>query len=207
MTGITIFMEGGGAGALGRAAIRRGMSDFLASTRSAAQRKKIPWKLVPCGSRGNAFRRFREALEHARGSMATVLLVDAEAIVTTVDPRVHLQNQDGWDLTGAPVEAVHLMVQVMETWIVADPTALARYYGQGFAKGKLPRRANLEDEPKERVLHALKEATRRTTKRDYHKVEHASVLLGRIDPLWVQERCPHCKRLFEALRRIIAAAS
>lgn len=203
--GITIFMEGGGS-ALGSAAIRQGMGDFLASVRGAAQKKRITWKLVPCGSREDTFARFRDAVVQARESMAHILLVDAEAVVTGTDPRIHLRNQDGWDLTGVPVDAIHLMVQIMETWIVADPKALTEYYGRGFVEAKLPKRANLEEEPKKRVLDALKDATRRTAKRDYDKIKHAAKLLGRIDPERVQARCRHCKRCFEALERIVAAA-
>ena len=36
----------------------------------------------------------------------------------------------------------------MEAWVVADAKALAAYYGQGFAGNVLPKRPNLEDEPK-----------------------------------------------------------
>ena len=203
--GITIFMEGGGS-ALGSAAIRQGMGEFLTSARTAARTKGITWNLVPCGSREGAFARFRDAVVQARGSMAHIILVDAEAAVTEADPRIHLRNQDRWDLTGVPLEAIQLMAQIMETWIVADPKALARYYGQGFAEAKLPKRANLEEEPKNRILNALREATKRTTKRDYHKTKHAGTLLGQIDPERVQARCRHCKRLFDELDRIIAAA-
>ena len=199
-------MEGGGSSALGRAAIRQGMGDFLASTRSAAQKKRIEWNLVPCGSREDTFARFSEALDQAQESVAHILLVDAEAVVTALDPRIHLRNQDGWDLTGVPEDAIHLMVQIMETWIVADPKALDGYYGQGFSKAKLPKRANLEEEPKALVLDALREATKRTAKRDYDKIKHANKLLGLIDPERVQARCRYCKRLFDELQRIIAAA-
>ena len=138
-------------------------------------------------------------------SVATILLVDAEAEVKT-DPREHLLRQDGWDLRAAPEEAVHLMVQVMETWIVADPDELARYYGQGFKTAKLSGRIDLEQEPKTQVQSGLKEATRRTGKGRYNKISHASELLARIRPARVQARCQHCKRLFEELDRIIAAA-
>ena len=31
------------------------------------------------------------------------------------------------------------MVQTMETWLVADPTALAAYYGKSFAGNVLPK--------------------------------------------------------------------
>ena len=205
MKGITFFMVGGGS-ALSSAAIRQGMGGFLASIRSAARKRRITWNLVPCGSREDTLARFTDAVGQARESMANILLVDAEAVVTATDPRIHLRNQDGWDLTGVPADAIHLMVQIMETWIVADPTALAGYYGPAFSEAKLPRRRNLEEEPKARVLAALKEATKGTAKRDYDKIKHASKLLGLIDPNRVQARCRHCKRLFQELDRIIAAA-
>lgn len=40
---------------------------------------------------------------------------------------------DDWDLDGVADEQIHLMVPTMEAWLVADPEALARFYGQGFA--------------------------------------------------------------------------
>ena len=98
------------------------------------------------------------------------------------------------------------MAQSMETWIVADPEALAAYYGRDFNVAKLPRRANLEDEPKEQVLKALNEATRRTRMGAYHKIKHGGAVLRQLNPARVQARCQHCKRLFEELARIIAAA-
>ena len=134
-----------------------------------------------------------------------MLVVDAEGPVEA-SPRAHLRVSDGWDLTGIPEDAVHLMAQVMETWIVADPKALAAYYGRGFSERKLPARTNLEEEPKARILHALKEATRHTAKGAYHKINHAAQLLRRMDPAKVRSRCDHCERFFNELHRILEAA-
>ena len=198
-------MEGGGSGAQSAAAIRRGMDEFLGPAKKSARMAGLRWNLVACGSRENTYRRFREALNQTPESVATILLVDAEAEVTT-DPREHLLREDRWDLRAATDEAIHLMVQVMETWIIADPDELARYYGQGFKTAKLPGRINLEQEPKPQVQSGLKEATRRTGKGRYNKISHASELLARIRPARVQARCQHCKRLFDELDRIIAAA-
>ena len=197
----------GGPGAGSKAALRRGMDRFLRSTKDAARTARIRWDLVPCGPRSETYKRFREAVNRnrTRKSVANILLVDAETEVTT-GARVHLTNQEGWDLGTADDEAVHLMVQAMETWIVADQEALADYYGQGFNAGSLPSRQDLEQEPKAQVEKALRNATRRTRKRTYHKIKHASELLGRIDPARVRARCPSCKRLFEALDGFIAAA-
>lgn len=133
-----------------------------------------------------------------------MLVVDAEGPVVA-SARDHLRVSDGWDLSGIPEDAIHLMVQIMETWIIADPKALGAYYGRGFSERKLPARTNLEEEPKTRIHDALKEATRRTGKGAYHKINHASQLLRRIDAAKVRSRCHHCERLFNELSRILEA--
>jgi hypothetical protein len=64
-----------------------------------------------------------------------VLLVDAEGPLTG-SPRDHLRQNETWDLSAAPDDALHLMVQTMEAWIVAHTNALAAFYGQAAARGK-----------------------------------------------------------------------
>jgi hypothetical protein len=104
--------------------------------------------------------------------------------------REHL-SQRGWDLAGTPAENVHLMVQCMEAWIVADPDAVVRFYGQNFLVNALPRRQNLEEEPKADLCRQLEHATRPTQKGPYHKIRHASELLTVIDPSRIPLRCAH----------------
>ena len=103
-------------------------------------------------------------------------------------------------------DTINLMVQTMETWIVADPDALSTYYGQNFNGNVLPGRTNLEEVAKREVARVLNQATERTTKGRYHKIRHASDLLKRIDVERVKQRCPHCARLFNVLGRMIDAA-
>ena len=98
------------------------------------------------------------------------------------------------------------MVQAMETWIVADPDALAAYYGQRFLAKALPDTANLENVPRATITNALERATRHTQKGMYHKIRHASEILQRIDPQRVRQRCPACARLFRTLGHTISAA-
>ncbi len=90
------------------------------------------------------------------------------------------------------------MIECMETWILADPEALAEFYGQGFPIDSLPKRTNLEEERKEDVAKYLDDAINRTKKAvenpkkgGYKKVDHGSKLLGKIDPKKVAKRCPH----------------
>ncbi len=148
---------------------------------------------------------FANARAHADSGEIVVLLVDSEAPVTAPTPVEHLRTRRGdeWDMTGIPADRVHLMVQTMETWIVADPEELADYYGQGFDGNALPTAADLETVGKDDIAQALVRATRRTGKGSYKKIEHASSLLARIDPAKARRRCRHCERLFSVLDRAI----
>ena len=195
-------MEGGGEGNATKAALRQGMDTFLQPLKEAARDKALGWKLVCCGPRNEAFQRFQNAV-NSRDNVVNVLLVDAEGPVKN-PARRHLQDRDGWNLRFTPEETVHLMVQTMETWIVADATALTSYYGQDFRANKLPKATNLETVPKTTVERSLDEATKSTQKGRYHKIRHASDLLKLIDVESVKERCAHCQRLFDEIGRIIS---
>ena len=204
MSGVAIYMEGGGDGKSAKAAIRQGMDALLRPLKDAARAKALHWKVVPCGARNEAFRGFQNAVGK-RDYAIVVLLVDAEGSVNGA-PRSHLQSRDGWDMGFAHKDTIHLMVQVMETWIVADPDALSTYYGQNFNGNVLPRAANLEQVSKADVTQTLDQATKHTTKGCYHKIKHASDLLKRINVERVKKRCPHCARLFDKLGPMIDAA-
>ena len=216
MSSVAIYMEGGGTGK-GAAKLRRGMNKFLGELEAPARAKKMGWKLVLCGSRSETCDAFKNARDSAKGCEIVILLVDAEEPVTSLTVVEHLRNQkenkkdenrkeEKCDLTGVPEEHVHLMVTAMETWIVADITALRKYYGQGFHENSLPLHENLEKVSKEDVAAALDQATKKTkTKGRYHKISHASQLLKMIDPEKVRRRCQHCKRLFDFLSAAIEA--
>ena len=204
MSGVAIYMEGGGDGRDAKAAIRQGMDRLLQPLKDAARARALHWKLVPCGGRNEAFRRFRDAVGNGDNAIV-VLLVDAEGPVSEA-PHLHLQSRDGWKTGFADEDTIHLMVQTMETWIVADPNSLSKYYGQNFNGNVLPRRTNLEEIAKADVARVLNQATGRTTKGHYHKIRHASELLKLIDVGRVKQRCPHCARLFDKLGPMIDAA-
>ena len=202
MSAVAIYMEGGGNGKGSKAALRCGMDSFLGALKDAAREKGWRWKLVCCGGRDETFRAFGNA--RSTGDALTVLLVDSEGPVKA-GPRAHLAAQDGWDMCGVSDDDVHLMAQVMETWLVADRQALTAYYGQDFRANALPSRRNLEEEDKTAVAAALDEATRRTQKGGYRKIQHGSDLLASIDPAKARERCRHCARLFDTLGAAVAA--
>jgi len=204
MSGVAIYMEGGGDSRSSKAALRQGMTVFLDPVKAATRARSWRWKLVCCGSRQETYGAFVFAL-HSSDDTVVVLLVDAEGLVAAT-PCAHLQARDGWDLRDVSDDVVHLMTQTMEAWIMADTEALVAYYGQQFAANRLLRVSNLETMPKSKVASALEQATRSTQKGAYHKIRHASDLLQRIDRQKVQQRCPSCARLFDTLGGLIAAA-
>ena len=182
------------------------MDAFLDPIKQRARAKSLRWKLVPCGGRRQTFERFRDAVNRTQPDELVVLLVDSEEAVGDNTSRAHLQTLDNWNLAFAANDMVHLMVQVMETWIFADPDTLAKYYGSRFRANSLPATTNPETIPKARIMIALQAATRRTEKGIYHKIRHASEILHLLDRRRVRERCPACDRLFDTLERRIAAA-
>lgn len=130
-----------------------------------------------------------------------VLLVDSDAKVED-KPRKHLQKQNrNWRLQSISDDQCHLMVQMMEAWIVADIEALGEYYGQEFKTKSIPKTTDVESIDKVQLLRALKSATRKTQKGEYSKTGHAPDLLERIDASKVRIAARHCELLFAVLER------
>ena len=204
MNSIAIFMEGGGQGRGSQAILRRGMDAFLRELKETARAKSWRLNLSCSGSRNAAFERFENARRRG-GHTLILLLVDSEGPVNA-SPREHLSAKDSWDMGDSNDDAIHLMAQTMETWILADSETLANYYGQNFARNEIPKSDDLERVSKEDVEQALKQATRKTQKGAYHKIKHASELLKLIDPKKAREKCRHCERLFSVLNRAMAGA-
>lgn len=208
MTGIAIYIEGGGDSRDGKAQLRQGFEALLEPQKSAARIRRLRWKLVLCGGRNATFDAFQHATATAVSEIV-VLLVDAESPVATATPpgRVaHLKTRDGWNLDGVPADRVHLMTQCMEAWIVADPETLAAFYGKDFHRGALPKRSVLDHEPKATVYASLEAATKHTQKGSYGKIKHASELLMRMKPALVATRCTSFQDFTKSLDAAIAEA-
>ncbi len=217
MKSIKIYVEGGGDTVAQQAQIRDGMEELLKIQKELAQEKRIKWKLIPRGGRDQTFEAFNNAFRQADDETLVVLLVDSEEAISPEvndDPDRNakmrkdflLHRDASWDLKGIPPAQIHLMVQCMEAWIVADPEAVAGFYGQDFHVKDLPVRRDLEEEPKPAVYDKLARATRNCQKGQYGKVKHASKLLALISPAKVAERCPRFKTFTEWLSGEIEAA-
>ena len=195
MVTITIYVEGGGDGNDLKERCRKGFQKFF---EKAGLKGRMP-KVVACGARQNAYDRFCTAVTTAGGHRLPLLLVDSEDMVSE-SPWRHLKSRDGWNCPdGAQEEQAHLMVQVMESWFLADRPALVRHFGQGFRESALPHQTRLEEIPKQTVFDSLKSATRDSRAGAYAKGKHSFEILGKIDPSKVRSVSPHADRLLRAI--------
>ena len=201
MRGVVIHVEGGGDRRRDKEAIREGFGAFLPSLRDQARKAGRQWRIIACGSRQDAFASFAYGMRSMEDHHH-FLLVDAEKVVEG-PVRAHLTKHDRWDLSAMSDEQLHLMAQVMETWFVADPEGVARYFGKGFQGKALPNAADLEIVDKTEIEKALAKASKDTAKAGYQKIRDASRLLAEVDTAKVRGRCKHCERMFLALQQAI----
>ena len=198
---IKVFVEGGGKKKDLKTTCRQGFSKFFSRTGLEGRMPSV----VASGSRRDAFNDFRTAVRGAKKDDFIVLLVDSEEpVVAGSGPWQHLKKtpDDKWDQPlGTTDDQVHLMVQCMEAWFLADKDCLIAYYGNGFNQNALPARQDIEKILKDDVLKGLKNATRScVSKGEYEKGRHAFDILAQIDPKKVIAASPHAKRLVDTLK-------
>ena len=193
MVSASLYVEGGGDSKSLKTACRRGFRKFIENAGAAGGVSNI----VACGSRGNAYRSFSKALSTGLNAL---LLVDAEGPVTTQEAWQYLKANDNWDRPATATDGqCHLMVQVMESWFLADADVLASFYGQDFNRGPLPANQNIEQVPKQDALVGLDQAARNTRKGGYKKGPDSYDILARLDPARVRETSPFVERFIQAL--------
>jgi len=190
-----LYVEGGGDSKALKTACRKGFRMFI---ERAGVSGRMP-RIVACGARKNAYESFATAQQTRDGS--PLLLVDAEGAVTLDGPWEHLHARDGWSRpSGAGDEQCHLMVEVMESWFLADKTALAAFYGRNFQQTALPANPQIEQIPKADVLAGLEHASRNTQKGSYRKGSHSFDILAALDPTAVMAVAPCAQRLIDTLK-------
>ena len=186
---IHVFVEGGGPHKKTQTECRKAFHKFFQGFLGDSSPRP---RVSACGSRNEAYGDFCRSLQNDHDTVA-ILLVDAEAPIAAGDGScMHLRNWDNWT-NPMPEQQVHLMVQCMESWFLADRDTLQRYYGQGFRPNALPGNPDVEAIPKRDVMQGIKDATRGSARGEYHKTRHGFAILEILDPAEVRRSSVHAR--------------
>ena len=193
---IQIFLEGDKA-------LLKGFHAFLKPAIDAARQRGIRFQLVSGGPLDETIKDFMDAIQDNSDAF-NILLVDSDGpdggnLIASIKGRSTWNGR-----VGARIQdnQIHFMVEVMESWLLADKNALANYYGNGFQTNRLPQNPSVEEIFKADVISGLESATSSTPKGKYHKTRHAPDLLKQVDVSKVRNAAPNCDRLFVALNHL-----
>ena len=213
---VKVYVEGGGNRILD-INCREGFRKFIEKSGISP----MP-QVVAGGSAQDAYTKYCNAIDHGEEAF---LLVDAEESINGNfqhgDPKgwkpwAHLKARAEHKLeqpTNGQDTECHLMVQVMESWFIADPSALEQFFGDGFKKNKLPLATpSVEATCKEKIYTDLKRATTRCEskgkynkgKGKYNKGKRSFEILSEIDPNKVVDASPWAKRFIDELKNKMA---
>ena len=198
MVSASIYLEGGGNTKEGRSRCREGFRKLL---ENSGFEGRMP-KLVACGSRGDAFDDFKTA--HAKSYQGDYvgLLVDSEDSVKDINqPWRHVRERvgDQWvKPNGADDEQLMFMTTSMETWMVADRTALRRHFGPDFKSSNLPAMHGIEQRDRKTILAVLENASK-ACPGPYQKGPKSFELLSKLNPDVLEQHLPS----FSRARRIL----
>lgn len=159
--------------------------------------------VIACGSGRETLKEFR-LLARSSPNQRVFLLVDSEGPVKPgSDPWDYLRDRprEPWAKPDfADSGQAHLMVQAMEAWFLADPDAVADYFGEAFDRSSLPRGADgVESIPKRDLKPALAAAASRAKLGGYREGRDSWELLKRIDPGKVRAASAFAARFFDAV--------
>ncbi len=201
---VRVYIEGGAEGSDADSDFRRGWKKFLNELHELARDNGYhSLEVVRGKGRGNAFNRFRKHNKEYPNDLC-VILVDAEVAVpegTRVWDVVEQREGDKWLRPPWATERhLYLMVHFVETWLLTDQDALAKFFKKGFNIGPLPK-TNLEGRSKVEIEQALRNATKDSSKGSYRH-GHAHEIIGIIGPDRVRT-LKHGERLFNSLGSLI----
>jgi Domain of unknown function (DUF4276) len=164
--------------------LKPGFHKFLEEIVELARSRRCKFQLVE--AQGTPIQDFRVALK-THSDAWNVLLLDWE------DGDEAAIRKRG--LAGCDPDSVFWMVQIMESWFLADTEALKLVFKTNLNENALKRNPNVEEIPKQDVLDCLKSATGGR----FHKVEHGVRLLASIHPAKVRKAAPDCDRMFHLI--------
>lgn len=193
---LVIHAEGGGEGQLYDTLFRQAWASFF---RRAGLANRMP-RVVRGQGREQTIANFLKALRQPDADVLPLLLVDSEGPVPAGQGAWEFLNAEpGIRLPASVSDQVFLMVQLMETWFLADRDLLRRYFAGCLRENVFRAWPDLEAVPKETVLRTLDQATVDCRNR-YAKGKVSFDLLGQLDSTLVENTCPHAKLLLDYLR-------
>jgi hypothetical protein len=164
--------------------LKPGFHKFLREIVEVARSQRC--KFQPVEANGTPVHDFRDALK-THPDAWNVLLLDSEG------PQEFQFRKKS--LEGCDPGSIFWMVQIMESWFLADVDALRALYKGRFSDSALGWNTKVEEIPKVDVLERLK----RVSGGEYHKVRHGTKLLELIDPAKVRNAAPNCDRMFKVI--------
>ena len=196
VTEIRVYFEGDKA-------LRPAFNSFLKPVIDSFRQRRIRFQLIAGGSTDETIQDFMDGVQDYPAAF-NILLVDSDGpdggnLIASIKGRSTWNGR-----VGARIQdnQIHFMVEVMESWLLADKDALANYYGNGFQTNRLPQNPSIEEIFKADVISGLESATSSTPKGKYHKTRHAPDLLQQVDVSKVRNAAPNCDRLFVALNHL-----
>lgn len=199
---IRIYIEGDTQrkGKNSNISLRQGFHTFLSELIEDARDKGIKFQIVMSGSKSETFKYFLIGNKNHKDSFVS-FLIDSDAPVGEKETaKSFLQKQNpGWDFQNVGEDQCHLMVQISESWFLADVEALRSFYGKKFQEKKIPKTDDVEKIDKTKVENSIKDATKKTEKGEYHKTRHGPALFQKISPEKARNSASFCRRLFDVV--------
>jgi hypothetical protein len=204
MREVVVYVEGGGPTRLQQKEFRTGLDQFFISLKKLADDNDCRLTFSPRGGIEQVLADFDIAY-NPPSTEIYYLLVDSDGPVISV-PRNHLKTKFSsyrfLDDKKIPDNRIHLMVQVMESWFIADISALERFFGEGFDSAQIPQDQEIESIDGDVAINSLKSASKGSSRGEYKlysTIEFETGILKQLNPDILKDKAPHCKRLFEIL--------
>lgn len=160
---VKIYIEGEGGGKEGArrkhldGEFRRCWTQFLGELKP---NKGCGFQVVAGGGGGQTVDDMLNGQRKSGFRELRVALIDSERTVADISKSwaaVEMQKPDGYE-----DHHLFLMVQCLESWLLADVDGVAKYFhskGRTFRKSKVPKWPNAEQQPKGEIFKALEAAT------------------------------------------------
>ncbi|MBX7169612.1 MAG: DUF4276 family protein [Pyrinomonadaceae bacterium] len=206
--GIRIYIEGDKKSKNSNISLREGFSTFFNDLREQARERGIRFDVILGGSSAETFKDFLLGVKSHPNSFVAFLIDTDDEVSEEDTPKSFLQKHQkskNWNWKNVEDKQCQLMVQIMESWFLADVETLKSFYGQKFNFNAVPKTKDVEKVPKTNVENSLDSATKDTQKGIYseNKLKHGAELLTKIDAIKIRQRAKHCARIFQTIEKII----